>query len=62
MNDFALNFTGIDRFLVISSGGSPAYPGGDNAALIIDNIGCTVPAPGALALFALACGGRRRAR
>jgi hypothetical protein len=62
MNDFALNFTGIDRFFVISSGGSPAYPGGDNAALIIDNIGCTVPAPGALALFALACGCGRRAR
>jgi hypothetical protein len=62
MNNFALNFTGIDQFVIISSGGSPAYPGGDNAALIIDNIGYTVPAPGALALFALACGCGRRAR
>lgn len=61
MNDFALNFTGIDSFFIISDGGIPAYKGGDNGALIIDNISYTVPAPGALALFALACGrGRRR--
>jgi hypothetical protein len=61
MKNFALNFTGIDRFLITSSGGSPAYPGGDNAALIIDNIGYTVPAPSALALLGLV-GLTRRSR
>jgi len=62
MNTFALNFTGIDRFFVISSGGNPAYPGGDNAALILDNINYTIPAPGALAVFALAFRARRNRR
>jgi uncharacterized protein (TIGR03382 family) len=62
MNHLSVNQSEIDTLLVIGYGGQPSYPVSDNSILIIDNISYTIPAPGALALFALAGGARRRRR
>lgn len=62
LGTLALDFSGIDTLTVRSSGGVAAYADGDGAHLIMDNLNYSVPAPGALALLALAGGVRRRRR
>ena len=62
MRHLSVNQSEIDTLLIIGYGGQPSYPVSDNSILIIDNINYTIPAPGALALFALAGGARRRRR
>jgi len=62
MTNLSVNQSEIDTLLIIGYGGQPSYPVSNNSILIIDNINYTIPAPGALALFALAGGARRRRR
>jgi hypothetical protein len=63
LNTLTLDFIDIDSFVIRSSGGSPFYAVGDSPSLIIDDINYSViPAPGGVALLALAGFARRRAR
>ena len=62
MSQLSVNAAGIDTLLVIGYGGVPAYPVSDNSLLIIDNISYSIPAPGAVAVFAIFLGVARRRR